>query len=133
MNTSNNANVQYNQMNPNNNPYPYVNQPMFNNQQPVMKIDNVELVNDVKKIFNMPNQEEKMELLGETIFYFLLNFIERFRLNVTGGKFDDTILCSKLTGILMHTDPKQLLDIISNTEILKLTIQDVIMVSFVLT
>jgi hypothetical protein len=97
-----------------------------------VQIDNLEFVNEIKKILLIQNSEEKTELLGETIFYFLLNIIPKYNLNITNGKFDDTILCSKLTGILLHTDESELLEIVSNTEILLLTIKDVIIVSFVI-
>ena len=91
--------------------------------------DNVELVNKIKQIISIPNLEERKELLGETIFYFLLRFIPTFNLNQTSGKFSDDVLCSKLTGIFLHTDEKELVNILSNVEILVLTIKDVINVS----
>jgi hypothetical protein len=74
------------------------------------------------------NVDERHELLGETIFYFLLKFIPQNNLNNTGGRFDDTILCSKLTGIFLHTDPNELVEIVSNIQVLTMTIKDVIMV-----
>jgi hypothetical protein len=99
-------------------------------QQYRVKTDNIEFVNEIKKILLIQNTEERNELLGETIFYFLLHhLIPKYNLNITRGKYDDTILCSKLTGILLHTDEAELLEIVSNTEILLLTIKDVIMVS----
>jgi hypothetical protein len=91
--------------------------------------DNVELLNKIKQIISIPNLEERKELLGETIFYFLLRFIPTFHLNQTSGKFSDDVLCSKLTGIFLHTDEKELVNILSNVEILVLTIKDVINVS----
>ena len=91
--------------------------------------DNFELVNKIKQIIAIPSLEERKELLGETIFYFLLRFIPSFNLNQTFGKFSDDVLCSKLTGIFLHTDEKELVNILSNIEILVLTIKDVINVS----
>lgn len=106
----------------------------FNNQQKNLqeREDNEELVQTVKTILQNKESEERTEMLGETLFYFLLNFIGKHNLNVSNGKFDDTFLCSKLTGILMHTNEDQLVGIIKNSEILKLTIQDVIRVNIIL-
>jgi hypothetical protein len=88
--------------------------------------ENMELVNKIKQIIAIPNLEERKELLGETIFYFLLRFISSYNLNQTFGKFSDDVLCSKLTGIFLHTDENELVKILSNMEILILTIKDVI-------
>jgi hypothetical protein len=107
--------------------------PMEQPQQFKIRTDNLEFVNEIKKILLIQNQEERNELLGETIFYFLLHhLIPKYNLNISNGKFDDTILCSKLTGILLHTDETELLEIVSNTEILLMTIRDVIIVRFIL-
>ena len=94
--------------------------------------DNIDLVLKVKNILKEKESEERSEMLGETLFYFLLDFINTFKLNISLGKFDDTFLCSKLTGILMHTEENQLIEIIRNSEILKLTIQDVIKVKYII-
>jgi hypothetical protein len=99
-------------------------------QQQRFRVDNVEFVSEIQKILMMKNVEERHELLGETIFYFLLKFIPQNNLNITGGRYDDTILCSKLTGILLHTDPNELIEIVSNVQVLTMTIRDVIMVIF---
>jgi hypothetical protein len=96
---------------------------------PARNTDNFELVNKIKQIIAIPNLDERKELLGETIFYFLLRFIPSLNLNQTFGKFSDDVLCSKLTGIFLHTDEKELVNILSNIEILVLTIKDVINVS----
>jgi hypothetical protein len=95
------------------------------------RVDNVEFVSEIQKILIIKNIEERHELLGETIFYFLLKFIPQNNLNLSGGRFDDTILCSKLTGILLHTDPNELIEIVSNTQVLTMTIRDVIMVNMI--
>jgi hypothetical protein len=119
------------QMNPNMNSNMNNNNNMNNRNNMNIQLrntDNIELISNIKQIMQLPNQDEKKELLGETIFYFLLGFIPSFNLNLTNGKFSDDVLCSKLTGIFLHTDEKELLEILSNTEILVLTIKDVIMV-----
>ena len=108
---------------------PKINQGGFN--VPSKNQDNMELVNKIKQIISIPNLEERKELLGETLFYFLLRFIPTFNLNQTSGKFSDDVLCSKLTGIFLHTDEKELVNILSNIEILVLTIKDVINVSLI--
>ena len=96
--------------------------------QPKGRNDNGEFVDSIKKIIQITNIEEKTELLGETIFYFLMSFISKYNLNQSNGKFDDTHLCSKLTGIFLQTDEKEIIEIFSNSEILMLTIKDVVMV-----
>jgi len=129
----------------NNNPYMMNNQQVYTQQMnlkrggansnpimtnmPARNTDNFELVNKIKQIIAIPNLEERKELLGETIFYFLLRFIPSLNLNQTLGKFSDEVLCSKLTGIFLHTDEKELVNILSNIEILVFTIKDVINVS----
>jgi hypothetical protein len=113
-----------------NNRKPNPQQP-FPQQPPVQqrfRVDNIEFVTEIQKILMIKNVDERHELLGETIFYFLLKFIPQNSLNITGGRFDDTILCSKLTGILLHTDPNELVEIVSNVQVLTMTIKDVIMV-----
>ena len=44
----------------------------------------------------------------------------------TNGEFNDSDLCSKLTGILIKTEPKILLQIISNTQGLYNSLKDVL-------
>lgn len=92
--------------------------------------ENEKLVNDIKMIMQMKESDEKTELLGETLFYFLLGAISKYKLNITNGVYDDAILCSKLTGILLQAEENELLDIVENNEILVMTIRDVIMVSY---
>lgn len=88
-----------------------------------------EFINNVLRILKNPNNEEKTEQLGETIFYYLINFIAKYNLNTSEGRFDDPTLCSKLTGMFLSIDEKDLLEILSNNEILIITIKDVVNVS----
>lgn len=127
-------------MNPNvngNNFNPYMmnaymqNMQQQNNKQNMMtqnppKMDNMDFVRDIQKILSLNLSEERTELLGETIFYFLQQFIAQYKLNNTEGMFDDIVLCSKLTGILLQTEEGHLIEIVSNNDILILTIKDVI-------
>lgn len=91
-------------------------------------LDNPDLVKEIQRIVKISNPEEKTETLGETLFYFLLNVISQYKLNITNGAIDDAILSSKLTGMLLQTDENELMEIVSNNEILVMTIRDVIMV-----
>lgn len=100
----------------------------YNQPVPVKQPENIELVDEIKKILTISAPEERKEMLGETLFYFLLSFIPKHNLNITGGKVDDAMICSKLTGILLHTDEKYLLEIVSNNEILKSALKEVILV-----
>lgn len=90
--------------------------------------ENSEFIKNIQNILKQPHSEERTENLGEVIFYYLLDFIPKYKLNVTQGQFDDTILCSKLTGILIHEDDQEIIDIVSNTENLLIFIKNVIMV-----
>jgi hypothetical protein len=91
-------------------------------------VENYDLVNKVQKILQMPNQEDRTEALGETLFYFLLAFIPQYNINTTQGKVNDTIICSKLTGILIKTDERNLIEIISRTDRLVIALRDVMAV-----
>jgi hypothetical protein len=86
-----------------------------------------EIINDVQNILKT-DSEEKTELLGETIFYYLLRFIAKYNLNNSEGKFDDPALCSKLTGMFLSIEVKDLLEILSNSQYLVFTIKDVLKV-----
>ncbi len=89
---------------------------------------NIEFIKNIENILKQPHSEERTENLGEVIFYYLLDFIPKYKLNATQGVFDDTILCSKLTGILIHEDDQEILDIVSNSENLLFFIQNVVVV-----
>jgi hypothetical protein len=106
-----------------------ISNPIVSSNIPNRTSENIEIVNKIKQIISIPAIEERKELLGETIFYFLLRFIPAYNLNQTLGKFSDEVLCSKLTGIFLHTDEKELVNILSNMESLILTIRDVVTVS----
>jgi hypothetical protein len=102
------------------------------NAQPTKSSEEVEFLNEINKILRSPNSEERTELLGETIFYYLLRFIAKYNLNISKGRFDDPTLCSKLTGMFLSIEEKDLLDIFSNQEVLTITINDVLMVKIYL-
>lgn len=101
------------------------------NVQPIKSSEEVEFLNEINKILRSANSEEKTELLGETIFYYLLRFIAKYNLNTSKGRFDDPTLCSKLTGMFLSIEEKDLLDIFSNQEVLTITINDVLMVKYI--
>jgi hypothetical protein len=98
------------------------------NAQPIKSSEEVEFFNEINKILRSANTDERTELLGETIFYYLLRFIAKYNLNTSKGRFDDPTLCSKLTGMFLSIEEKDLLDIFSNQEVLTITINDVLMV-----
>lgn len=100
----------------------------MNNPMQTSVNENSEFIKNIENILQLPHSEERTENLGEIIFYYLLDFIPKYKLNVTGGQFDDTILCSKLTGILIHEDDQEIVDIVSNTENLLIFIKNVVMV-----
>ena len=87
--------------------------PQMNNLMPTPVNDNLEFIKNIENILKQPHSEERTENLGEIIFYYLLDFIPKYKLNLTQGQFDDTILCSKLTGILIHEDDQETISIIS--------------------
>ncbi len=85
-----------------------------------------EFISKIVSILKNPNVEERTDQLGEIIFYYLLKFIAKFNLNVSEGRFDDPTLCSKLTGMFLSIEEKDLLEILSKNDILVLTIKDVV-------
>lgn len=106
------------------------NQSNINNMTPVAQEDNFDFFKTIDKILKRPNSDERMENLGELIFYFLIDFIPKYKLNDSQGKFDDTILCSKLTGILIHEDDDEILEIFSSTDNLLVFIKSVVLVKY---
>jgi RNA recognition motif-containing protein len=88
--------------------------------------EDIDFLNDVQKILKDSSLEDKTESLGEVMFYYLLRFIAKFNLNRSNGKFDDPTLCSKLTGMFLSIEEKDLMDILTNTEVLTITINDVV-------
>ena len=83
----------------------------------------LEIINEKLKI---ENQDERTEAIGEKLFYFLIKFIPQYGLNITNGAITDEELCSKLTGILIKTEPNILLGIISSTKNLYTSLKDVL-------
>lgn len=106
--------------------------PQMMNKMPTPVNENAEFIKNIENILKQPHSEERTENLGEVIFYYLLDFIPKYKLNITQGQFDDTILCSKLTGILIHEDDQEIIDIVSNTENLLIFIKNVVMVTIIL-
>jgi len=114
---------------------PNINQQMQNMDNQYMQNDNnmmritVEgehLLDNIKEKLKIEDNEEKTEAVGETLFYFLIKFIPQYGLNTTNGKYNDSDLCSKLTGILIKTEPNILLQIISSTQGLYNSLKDVL-------
>jgi hypothetical protein len=131
MNPGMNQNVNPNMSNPQ---FNQINSQMsqispFNNQ-PIKSSEDIEFMNEVNRIMRIPNSDEKTELLGESIFYYLLRFISKYNLNISKGRFDDPTLCSKLTGMFLSIEEKDLLDIFTNQDVLTMTIKDVLMVLY---
>ncbi len=79
---------------------------------PKISVESENLYNKVEQILQILNEDEKTETLGETLFFFLKDFIPQYKLNNTAGKFSDTDLCSKLTVILIKTDENNLLELL---------------------
>lgn len=108
----------------------FMNQNMMNLQPPSnekkITIESENLVEKVKLVLQIKNEDEKTECLGESLFYFLKEFIPQYKLNITGGKCSDAELCSKLTGILIKTDETNLLEIISDNDRLYGSLKEVI-------
>ncbi len=129
MNVNNTNNIQ-NFINNNN-----MNNNMFNNKNVIsgnfenkkITVEGEHLVEQVKEKLKIENPDDMTEALGETLFYFLMKFIPEYNLNITNGKYDDTTICSRLTGILIKTNPENLLEIISKTEGLYLSLKEVLL------
>ena len=100
------------------------NAPNQNNNKITVEGEN--LLVTVKENLKVEDPNERTEAVGETLFYFLIKFIPDYGLNTTNGKFNDSDLCSKLTGILIKTDPSILLQIISTTSGLYNSLKDVL-------
>ena len=100
------------------------NNPNQNNNKITVEGEN--LLETVKENLKVEDPNERTEAVGETLFYFLIKFIPDYGLNTTNGKFNDSDLCSKLTGILIKTDPSILLQIISTTSGLYNSLKDVL-------
>ena len=99
----------------------------FNNSNnEKITVEGVHLLDSIKEKLQIDNEEERTEAIGETLFYFLIKFIPQYGLNTTNGEFNDSDLCSKLTGILIKTEPTFLLQIISSTTGLYNSLKDVL-------
>ena len=89
-------------------------------------VEGEHLLETITEKLKIENQDERTEAIGEKLFYFLIKFIPQYGLNFTNGQITDEDLCSKLTGILIKTDPKVLLGIISSTPSLYNSSKDVL-------
>ena len=89
-------------------------------------VESEHLVEKITEKLKIEDSDERTEAIGEILFYFLLQFIPQYGLNITEGKFNDSDLCSKLTGILIKTDPRVLLQIISKNDSLYSSLSDVL-------
>lgn len=114
-------NMQNMQMMPN---MPNIQNQNQNNNKITVEGEN--LLETVKENLKVEDPNERTEAVGETLFYFLIKFIPDYGLNTTNGKYNDSDLCSKLTGILIKTDPSILLQIISTTSGLYNSLKDVL-------
>ena len=125
-------NSNYNQQMPNNPIMPNVQmmdnqyKPMENNNMIRITVEGEHLLETIQEKLKIENVDDRTEAVGETLFYFLIKFIPQYGLNTTNGKFNDSDLCSKLTGILIKTDPNILLQIISSTQGLFNSLKDVL-------
>ena len=127
---NNNYNNDNNNYNSNNNTEDNYSSPtIHNNNHSIRKItvESENLIEIIKKILQIENIEERTEALGETLYYFLIKFIPQYKLNITKGKCDDEFLCSRLTGILIKTNQKTLLQIFSKTTRLYNAIKEVLL------
>ena len=89
-------------------------------------VEGEHLLDTIKEKLKIDNIEERTEAIGEKLFYFLIKFIPQYGLNITNGMISDEDLCSKLTGILIKTEPDILLGIISSTQGLYNSLKDVL-------
>ena len=89
-------------------------------------VEGEHLLDTIKEKLKIENSDDRTEAVGETLFYFLIKFIPQYGLNTTNGEFNDSDLCSKLTGILIKTEPSVLLQIISSTQGLYNSLKDVL-------
>ena len=89
-------------------------------------VEGEHLLDTIKEKLKIENSDDRTEVVGETLFYFLIKFIPQYGLNTTNGEYNDSDLCSKLTGILIKTEPTILLQIISSTQGLYNSLKDVL-------
>ena len=97
---------------------------MMNNDK--ITVEGEHLSEKIQEKLKIENPDDRTEAIGEILFYFLIKFIPQYGLNNTNGIFQDEDLCSRLTGILIKTEPKLLLEIISNTQNLYTSLKDVL-------
>ena len=119
-------NANYNQPINNNQNIQIMNNQYNQNENKRITVEGENLLETIKEKQKIEDDDERTEAIGETLFYFLIKFIPQYGLNTTNGKYNDSDLCSKLTGILIKTDPKVLLQIISSTQGLYNSLKDVL-------
>ena len=112
-------------MPPNQNEF-IMNPNQMNNMHDKITVEGENLLETIKEKLKIQNPDDRTEAIGEKLFYFLIKFIPQYGLNTTKGVFNDEDLCSKLTGILIKTDPNILLQIISSTNSLYTSLKDVL-------
>jgi hypothetical protein len=127
VNNNNMQNFMGNNNNMNNNIFNNKNVISGNFENKKITVEGEHLVEQVKEKLKIENPDDMTEALGETLFYFLMKFIPEYNLNITNGKYDDTTICSRLTGILIKTNPENLLEIISKTERLYHSLKEVLL------
>ena len=108
----------------NNNNVMQQNKIMQNNNK--ITVESEHLLEKITEKLKIEDADERTEAIGEILFYFLLQFIPQYGLNITEGRFNDSDLCSKLTGILIKTDPLILLQIIAKNDSLYNSLSDVL-------
>ena len=102
---------------------------MINNNQnnnDKISVESEHLLEIIQEKLKIENPDDRTEAVGEKLFYFLIKFIPQYGLNNTNGLFKDEDLCSRLTGILIKTEPEILLQIISSTQNLYNSLKDVL-------
>ena len=102
---------------------------MINNNQnnnDKISVESEHLLEIIQEKLKIENPDDRTEAVGEKLFYFLIKFIPQYGLNNINGLFKDEDLCSRLTGILIKTEPEILLQIISSTQNLYNSLKDVL-------
>ena len=98
----------------------------MNNNENKITVEGEHLLEIIQEKLKIENPDDRTEAIGEKLFYFLIKFIPQYGLNTTNGLFNNEDLCSRLTGILIKTEPNILLQIISNTQSLYNSLKDVL-------
>jgi len=92
-------------------------------QQQIQQVPQNPFLQDIIKILNSKD-ENKNEILGEAIFYYLLKFIEKHNINTTN--YENEKLCSRFTGIFINSSHLDLIEIFKYEEVLMKTLKEII-------